>query len=306
MIAVADELRLLSATAQETTSTVLGPTHTVVHELAWCSAPGYEQYLAAACEDSTVQLWDLEPPSGTPERHALRLAAPVQSVAFHVRMPKLLLAFDASGVGRLIDWLASLAPGVHDAQTTLSFSDASALALHATQGVHTPAYAAWQAQDADVIGAVLGARWSVWQVGAQGAHPARAALQGTLGATTVPGRGCFAFAPTNARLFAVSTPALSPALLAQAGYVSGTTGGATSAVQLLDTAFPQSPRRLDVHVMTPHVPGAVDLDATGTGGVASAPTAHGVTGLDWLPQRVGAYDVLLVAVGTRLVPIPAS
>lgn len=303
MIAAGDELRLLSHSAHGTSSTVLGTTSARINDMAWCATPGYEQYVACAAQDGAVQLWDLEPTQGTPACHTLRLGASIQTVAFHAKVPKLLLAVDASGVGRLIDWLASISNGAHEAQTTMAFADPSAVALHAAQGVCTAGRAAWQAQDPDVIGALLGTHWSVWNVGARSAHPTRPLSSGTLAASALPGPGGFAFSPTNSRLFAVYAPALSPALVAQSGAGSASHG----TVHIYDAAFPQNPRRIEIQSQTPQTPAAVDLATTGTGGgVSTLPSAYSVAGLDWLPQRVGAYDVLLVAIGTRIVPIPAA
>lgn len=299
-------MRLLTYTPNRHEVTVVGQTHTVYNDLAWCATPGYEQYIAGAGQDCTLQLWDMDPPEGPPRCFTRPLDAPVQTVAFHTKVPKLLLTVEASGVGRLIDWLATIAPGVHTVQSAAAFAEPHAAAAFATQHTPTPGRAAWQAQDPDTIGALLGSRWSVWNVGAQSAQPTRPMTTGVLSAGALPSAGHFAFCPTNARLFAVAVPGVSPALLAQSGYVAAPSGTSTyAAVQLYDSAFPQSPQKIDIHKQTPSVPDSVDLDTTGTSDPPTLPRAYSVASVDWLPHRIGPYDVLLVAIGTRIVPIPA-
>ncbi|WFC94718.1 hypothetical protein MBRA1_001352 [Malassezia brasiliensis] len=289
LAAVGDELRLLTATHDATSNAVLGTAGVRIDDVAWCAAPGYERYVAVGCADG-VQLWDLEPADGAHAavRRVLRLGAPVVSVAFHAHVPKLLLAVDASGVGRLVDWPAALdAREAHAVPTHASFADAPAVARHAAQGAAARGHAAWHAQDAEVVCAALGAHWRVWQVPRGGA--ARVVLQGAVPGGAAPAGAWVAWAPTNARLLAVG---------ARAPCAEG-------GVQLIDTAFPQSPRTVAVHAQTARVPAAVDVRARGVRGAVRA-VAEGVGGLAWLPQRVGGVEVLLVAVGARLVAVPAA
>lgn len=289
-----DELRLLTATHDATSSAVLGTAGARIGDLAWCAAPGYEQYVAVGCDDHTVQLWDLEPAHGgrAAAARVLRVGAPVRTVAFHTHVPKLLLVVDASGVGRLVDWAAALAaPDARALPTSASFADAHAVAQHAAQGAPAAGHAAWHALDADVVGAALGAHWHVWQLGARGGG-AHVVLHGAVpGGAQQPGGACLAFAPTNARLLAVG---------ARAPCAEG-------GVLLIDTAFPQSPRSVAVQVQTARVPAAVDVRGGARAARGAARTAaEGVAALAWLPQRVAGTDVLLVAVGARLVAVCAT
>ena len=102
--------------------------------------------------------------------------------------------------------------------------------------------------------------------------------------------GGLRFCPTNSRLFAVFAH-----------------GSMTPAVHIFDSAFPASPRSIDVHAQTPFRPGPVSLDTTGVAGTAATlPSAYGAQSIDWMPRRMAAYDVLLVGVGRHLVPIPVA
>ena len=292
LAAVGDELRLLTATHDASSSVVLGTAGARIEDVAWCAAPGYEQYVAVGGAEG-VQLWDLEPADGARAavRRVVPCGAPVASVAFQTQVPKLLLVVDASGVGRLLDWPAALAaPAARAVPTHASFADAPAVARHAAQGAAARGHAAWHAQDAEMVCAAFGAHWRVWQVPRGGA--ARVVLQGAVPGGAQPAGACVAWAPTNARLLAVG---------ARAPCAEG-------GVQLIDTAFPQSPRTIAVHVQSARVPAAVDVRARGARGArgAARAVAEGVAGLAWLPQRVGGVEVLLVAVGARVVAVPAA
>ena len=187
-----NELRLLESVRQgseaSTSNKKLADTYARVTDLAWCASPGYESYAAAACSDGTVRLWDLE---GGCRTHYLNSA--VLSVAFHPKVPKLLLAMESSGVGYLLDWLASDG----EVRTAASFHEPITLGAHATQHYEAQGAAAWQAQDADMVGALLGTRWCVWNV-----HEASVPVaSGQLHQPSV--HGGLRFCPTNSRLFAV-------------------------------------------------------------------------------------------------------
>ena len=187
-----NELRLLESVRQgseaSTSNKKLADTYARVTDLAWCASPGYESYAAAACSDGTVRLWDLE---GGCRTHYLNSA--VLSVAFHPKVPKLLLAMESSGVGYLLDWLASDG----EVRTAASFHEPITLGAHATQHYEAQGAAAWQAQDADMVGALLGSRWCVWNV-----HEASVPVaSGQLHQPSV--HGGLRFCPTNSRLFAV-------------------------------------------------------------------------------------------------------
>ena len=274
-----NELRLLESVRQgsevSTSSKKLADTHARVSDLAWCASAGYESYAAAACADGTVRLWDLE---GGCRTHYLNSA--VLSVAFHPKVPKLLLAMESSGVGYLLDWLASDG----ELRTAASFHEPVTLGAHATQHYEAQGAAAWQAQDADMVGALLGSRWCVWNV-----HEASVPVaSGQLHLPSV--HGGLRFCPTNSRLFAVFAH-----------------GSMSPAVHIFDSAFPASPRSIDVHAQTPFRPGPVSLDTTGAAGTAATlPSAYGARSIDWMPRRMAAYDVLLVGVGRHLVPIPVA
>lgn len=277
--------------------------------------PGYEQYVAVAGDDGTLQLWDLEPESGIPVHTDILFGTSLLSVAFHAQMPKLLYVVDAAGVSRLIDWLASLEGPAGDVQTMLALAEPTTLAEYATEGVRAVGNGTWQAQDPALIGALLGTRWSVWNTGAADSNPSRPVASGEIcGAAgalgRMPGGGGFRWCPTNPRLFAVYVPALSASLLAQTGCTAEAAGGVQNApaLQICDLAFLQSPWAVDVHALAPFSGRAVDMEVVGAeiGVHATLPTAHGISDADWMPHRVGAYDVLLVAVGHQLVPVPAT
>ncbi|WFD43500.1 hypothetical protein MPSI1_002162 [Malassezia psittaci] len=318
VIAVGNDIQLVSDSDQGVAVTTVGkiPGTRVVLDIAWSSAPGYEQYLATACSDNSLQLWDLEPAQGgAPVYRTLMVKEPVQTVAFHPRLPKLLLVVDASGTGRFIDWFASFAPGSHKLQTAASFSEAKAVAANFTQGVQSLGQAAWQAQNPDLVGAVFGSRWSIWNVAADNSMAAQLQVSGKTGTHVQPGHGFFAFATTNSRLFSVANQTLSHAQLASTRSLangldlhSRATADSDSTIQIIDLAFPQSPRTIAVHNQTAQVPSGVDLDTTGTrqAGAPSVPCAYGIKGIAWLPHRVANYDVLLVAIGARIIAIPAT
>ncbi|PKI84173.1 hypothetical protein MVES_002159 [Malassezia vespertilionis] len=287
LVATADkQLRLLRHDAVHGTEmSVLAQSQTPIHDLDWCATPGYEQYVAAAGDDGSLQIWDLEPEHGVPECHTMRLGASILSVSFHAKVPKLLLAVDASGVGRLIDWLASISPECDDVQTAVTFSDPSALAANVTQGICAMGGAAWQPHDPDVVGALLGTRWCVWNLASHTTNPTRPSAHGAFQSGPMPSGGGIRFCPTNARLFALHIPA---------------------AVQIFDASFPTSPRAIDVHDQAPFRGSrSVDLHADSTS-ARSVRQACTVGDVDWAPFRVGGYDVLFVAVGRQVLVVPAS
>ncbi|WFC99407.1 hypothetical protein MYAM1_002151 [Malassezia yamatoensis] len=318
VIAVGNDIQLVSDSDQGVIVTSVGkvPGASAVLDIAWSNASGYEQYLATACSDNSIQLWDLEPANGgTPIYRTLMVSAPVQTVAFHPRLPKLLLVVDASGIGRFIDWFASFAPGSHKLQTAASFHEAKSVAANITQGVQSLGQAAWQAQDFNIVGAVFGSRWSIWNVAADNSKTAQLQVSGTTGTHVQPGHSFFAFANTNSRLFAVANQALTHTQLASTrSLANGTdlhsraTADSDSTIQVIDLAFPQSPRTIAVYNQTAQVPSSVDLHTTGTSqsGASSVPCAYGIQGIAWLPHRIANYDVLLVAIGARILAIPAT
>lgn len=278
--------------------------------------PGYEQYVAVAGDDGTLQLWDLESESGESRHTDIYVDAPLLSVSFHEKMPKLLCVIDAAGVIRLVDWLASMAGPSGELQSTLALSSPDTLAEYATMRLCATGGGTWQPQDPNLIGALLGTRWSVWNASATDSNPSRPVAGGDLSGATgalgrIPSGGGFRWCPTNSRLFAVFVPALSASLLAQTGCVTDTSSGVKNAyaLQVCDLAFLHNPWGVDVHSQAPFSGQATDMEITGSdyGGVhATLPTAHGISDAEWTPVRVGTYDVLLVAVGHHLVPVPAT
>lgn len=288
-----------------------------VNDLAWCSASGYEQYLAAAGDEGTLQIWDLEPADGSAEPRCTSLTffTPLLSVSFHQHLPKLLLVMDGAGVGRLVDWLASVVePAPLDPQVVMTFAAPDALATNTLQGTEAAGGAAWQPQDPNVIGAMLGAQWSVWNTGATHMNPARPTATGLVTTGEVgpmPSGGGFRWCPTNARLFAVFLPVVSPSVLSQAGFAPGSMKAQTVfSVQVFDSAFPDRPKMIDAQSTLPYRPQhPIDLAAAESAGAeagASVPTAFPVADVSWLPSRAGPYDVLLLAVGRELVPVPIT
>ncbi|WFD35384.1 hypothetical protein MCUN1_002238 [Malassezia cuniculi] len=312
------ELRLLQSFGKkdQPENRLLGRTGIDVNDIAWCMVPGYEQYVAVAGNDGTLQLWDLETESGEPSHTDIYLETSLLSVSFHVKMPKLLYVIDAAGVSRLVDWLASMESPSGDAQSTLALADPETLAEYTTQGIRATGSGTWQPQDPDLIGALLGTRWSVWNAGGTESNPSRPVASGELSGTAnalgrIPSGGGFRWCSTNPRLFAVFVPALSAALLAQTGCVTESTGSVKNAfsLQVCDLAFLHNPWGVDVNSVSPFTGRAIDMETTGSGAAgvhATLPTAYGISDADWTPQRVGAYDVLLVAVGSQIIPVPAT
>lgn len=314
-----NELRLLQAYGPEldTSNRLLGETHGAVTDVAWCPASGYESYVATAGEDGVIQLWNLEPQAESefpmedgaedaaaaagPTCRALYLDCAVLSLSFHPKVPKLLLAIESSGVGHLIDWLAS-----HDeVRITASFHDPVTLGMSMTQRMDMQGAGAWQMQDSDIVGALLGPRWGVWNISNGSSAPV---AQGSLRGVDETCHGGFRFCPTNSRLFAIYVSSVPGHILAQSGYTTGAVskGQTAATVQVFDSAFPATPRALDVYKQAPFQSHKVSLETTGRSSTTTLPAAYGVSSVDWLPRRVGSYDVLLVAVGCQLLPIPAA
>lgn len=301
------ELRLLSAQGPgaETSSRVLGTSPEPLLDVAWCAASGYESYVATGGAHGAVHIWHLDEDEAGEDRVTCRtiyLDHAVLTVAFHTEVPKLLLAVESHGVARLMDWLS----GADTPRSSAWFHDPATLGAYAADGVDVQGSASWQRQDGDVLGAMLGPRWNVWHRTQGTATPV---VQGVVhGAPSTCG-GSLRFCPTSARLLAVhATQVPSAVVAASSGAAAGPpaeVSGAASFVQVLDMAFPQSPRVVDVHHRTRFHERYVDLDATGDGRAATVPASYGAASLDWLPKRVGAYDVLLVAVGYHVIPVPA-
>lgn len=304
------ELRLLEAYGPEGISTQrkLGDTHARINDLAWCPASGYESYVVAGTASGVVQVWILEPEDaaeadGAASCKLLYLDSSVLSVGFHRRVPKLLFTLESSGVGRMIDWLAS----GEELHTTATFYEPSALGAHTSQLTEAQGAGAWQSQDSDIVGALLGARWCVWNVSESTAMTVAA---GTLhgGGASAQEAGGLRFCATNSRLFAVYTSAVPSQVLSRTGFpvANSRLTSDSAAVYVVDSAFPTSPRPVHVHSQTPVHGGPVQLDGTGCQGQGTLPCAYGASSMDWVAHRIGAYDVLLVAVGRRVIPVPVA
>ncbi|WFD24175.1 RNA helicase [Malassezia equina] len=155
------ELHLLEAygPAGSSTQRKLGDTYASVNDLAWCPASGYESFVVAGTATGVVQVWNLEPEEAESTELAascksLYLDSAVLSVSFHPRVPKLLFALESSGVGRMIDWLAS----GDELRTTATFYEPTTLGAHTTQLMEAQGAGAWQSHDSEIVGALLGSR----------------------------------------------------------------------------------------------------------------------------------------------------
>lgn len=303
------ELRLLEAYGPEGSSTQrkLGDTHARINDLAWCPASGYESYVVAGTATGVVQVWNLEQEDvdAAASYKPLYLDSSVLSVGFHPRVPKLLFTLESNGIGRMIDWLAS----GDELRTTASFYEPSALGAHTTQLMEVQGAGAWQSQDSDIVGALLGTRWCVWNVSES---MPKAVATGTLhsggaGAGAHEPNG-LRFCATNSRLFALYTSSVPSQVLSRTGFPTGSNRltSDSAAVYVVDSAFPSSPRPVHVHDQTPMHGGPVLLDGTGCQGQGTLPCAYGASSMDWMARRVGAYDMLLVAIGRRVVPVPVA
>lgn len=305
------ELHLLEAygPAGSSTQRKLGDTHACVNDLAWCSASGYESFVVAGTTTGVVQVWNLEPEEAeSPELAAscksLYLDSAVLSVSFHPRVPKLLFALESSGVGRMIDWLAS----GDELRTTATFYEPTTLGAHTTQLIEAQGAGAWQSHDSDIVGALLGSRWCVWNVSESAPMAVASGVMHSGAGAGAHASGGLRFSATNSRLFALYTSSVPSQVLSRTGFPTsiGQLTSDSAAVYVVDSAFPTSPRPIHVHHQTPMQGALVLLDSTGGQGVGTLPCAYGASSMDWMARRVGAYDVLLVAVGPRLIPVPVA
>ncbi|WFD28072.1 hypothetical protein MNAN1_003080 [Malassezia nana] len=304
------ELRLLEAYGPDGSSTQrkLGDTHARINDLVWCPTPGYESFVVAGTASGVVQVWNLESNETDSTELAasckqLYLDSSVLSVSFHPRIPKLLFTLESSGVGRMIDWLAS----DEELRTVVTFYEPYTLGAHTTQLTEAQGAGAWQSQDSDIMGALLGSRWCVWNV-SEG-NPVEVA-SGVLhsGVHSSHESGGFRFCPTNSRLFALYTSSVPSQVLSRTGFQASSSRltDNSAAVYVVDSALPTSARPVDVHYETPMQGRSVLLDSTGCQGQGTLPCAYGASSMDWIPRQVGAYDVLLVSVGRRLIPVPVA
>ncbi|WFD20294.1 RNA helicase [Malassezia caprae] len=270
------ELRLLEAYGPDGSSTQrkLGDTHAHINDLAWCPASGYESYVVAGTASGTVQVWNLEPEDtdAAASCKPLYLDSSVLSVSFHPRVPKLLFTLESSGVGRMVDWLAS----GDELRTTATFYEPSALGAHTTQLTEAQGAGAWQSQDSDIVGALLGTRWCVWNVNES---TPKALATGTMhSGGGAHESGGLRFCATNSRLFALYTSSVPSQVLSRTGFPAGSSRltSDAAAVYVVDSAFPTSPRPVHVHDQTPMHGGPVLLDSTGIEYGLGGPPGGGV------------------------------
>ncbi|KAI0259972.1 hypothetical protein BC834DRAFT_961640 [Gloeopeniophorella convolvens] len=180
--------------------------HGAVNDMTFCGGPSDDaaRYVATASDDKMLMVWDLQPaldipslphspspasdaPSGAstagaggapraqPTAYALPFPRALSAVCAHAARTKDLLVADARGALALVDWRSEPghAPaGAWHHPRVLELAAPRALAGGARAA---PASAAWQHANPDIIAAVHGARFSLWDLSKlRGGHPSHA------------------------------------------------------------------------------------------------------------------------------------
>ncbi|KAF7777446.1 hypothetical protein Agabi119p4_3518 [Agaricus bisporus var. burnettii] len=200
--------------------------HGKVNDMTFCGGWGEDntRYVATISDDKMLMVWDLHPTidipahnrdarSSSPSRpqptaYVIPFSYPLTSVAAHPSSSKELLVADCRGSLFLTDWRAD--PEEEDRShlrhsSLIELVDPHALAASA---LGSPAKwsgsAAWRTDVTDIIGAVYGSRFSIWDLSnLRGGKPF------VTGTTFPEGGHLFRWSPTYPEYFAISS--LSPA-----------------------------------------------------------------------------------------------
>ncbi|KIY51943.1 hypothetical protein FISHEDRAFT_64060 [Fistulina hepatica ATCC 64428] len=207
--------------------------HGKINDITYCGGETADstKYVATVSDDKTLMVWDLNPSIHIPpkattaaalfstpslERHppvsyAVLFPLPLTTVCAHPSTSKEFLVSDCHGTVYITDWRSDRAAVPDIVDESLSWHQGNLLELvdpstmlsaSAGNSLVRQGNAAWRRDNPDLIGAVNGSRWAVWNVAKlQGCKPF---LSGT---TLSPQSNRFRWCHTFPEYFAISSSA---------------------------------------------------------------------------------------------------
>ncbi|KAG6865870.1 hypothetical protein C0991_010951 [Blastosporella zonata] len=195
--------------------------HGKVNDMTFCGGRGEDnsRYLATVSDDKMLMVWDLQPPVDTlspepspafddfdrpqPTAYVIAFPHPLTTISSHPSTSKEFLVSDCRGSVFLTDWRSDPQEMDQDSwrhSSLLELVEPSALSNH-TLGLSSSwsGSVAWRRDTSDIIGAVYGSRFSVWDIGnLQGGKPLASGV-------SFPENGHrFRWCPTYPDYFAIS------------------------------------------------------------------------------------------------------
>ncbi|KAJ7694085.1 hypothetical protein B0H17DRAFT_1168601 [Mycena rosella] len=198
--------------------------HGRVNDMAFCGGRGEDstRYLATVSDDKMLMVWDLyptldtssnrtspdslgmsgsssPPPRLQPTAYVIAFPHPLNTVDAHPSSSKEFLVSDARGSIFLTDWRSDPEEGDYDSWRMVELVEPYALAATSTGLSVQGGWAAWRGDNPDIVGAVYGSRYSLWDISRlQGGKP-------TSGNSFPQGGHRFRWCPTFPDYFAIST-----------------------------------------------------------------------------------------------------
>ncbi|KAJ7098179.1 hypothetical protein B0H15DRAFT_772575 [Mycena belliarum] len=198
--------------------------HGRVNDMAFCGGRGADsfRYVATVSDDKMLMVWDLyptvdtssnrtspdslglsgsssPPPRLQPTAYVIAFPHPLNTVDSHPSSSKEFLVADARGSIFLTDWRSDPDDSGFESWRLVELVEPYALAATSTGLSIQGGSAAWRRDNPDIVGAVYGSRYSLWDISRlQGGKP-------TSGTTFPQGGHRFRWCPTFPEYFAIST-----------------------------------------------------------------------------------------------------
>ncbi|KAJ7285567.1 hypothetical protein C8J57DRAFT_1285199 [Mycena rebaudengoi] len=198
--------------------------HGRVNDMTFCGGRGEDstRYVATVSDDKMLMVWDLyptqdtasnrssldssrmtgspsPPPRPQPTAYVIAFPHPLTTVNSHPSSSKEFLVSDTRGSIFLTDWRSDPDDADFESWRLVELVEPYALAA-ASMGISVQGgWAAWRRDNADIVGAVYGSRYSLWDISRlQGGKP-------TTGHSFPQGGHRFRWCPTYPEYFAIST-----------------------------------------------------------------------------------------------------
>ncbi|KAJ7684840.1 hypothetical protein DFH06DRAFT_1156822 [Mycena polygramma] len=195
--------------------------HGRVNDMTFCGGKGADsmRYVATVSDDKMLMVWDLYPGIDTssgsssessrmsrssspkpPTAYVIAFPHPLAGISAHPSSTKEFLISDTRGSIFLTDWRSSDADDSdYESWRLVELVEPYALAATSTGISVTGGCAAWRGDNADIVGAVYGSRYSLWDISRlQGGKP-------VTGSSFPQGGHRFRWCPTFPEYFAIST-----------------------------------------------------------------------------------------------------
>ncbi|KAJ7191074.1 hypothetical protein GGX14DRAFT_481964 [Mycena pura] len=192
--------------------------HGRVNDMTFCGGRGEDsaRYVATVSDDKLLFVWDLyptsapsseslevsssPPPRPQPTAYTIAFPHPLSTVCSHSASSREFLVSDARGSIFLTDWRSDPDETDFDSWRLVELVEPFALAASSRgTSVHGGGSVAWRRDNPDIVGAVYGSRYSIWDLSKlQGGKPVTG--------TSFPQSGHrFRWCPTIPDYFAIST-----------------------------------------------------------------------------------------------------